>query len=290
MSTPDLLHRMLDILWEQYKKRVSYAATYQRMVEERGGKLQNDHIAFRTFNYKAGAQPPGVEGIARVFTALGYRQKDQYLFPDKKLTAWHYEHQTDPSNPKIFISQLEVDELPPATTSFIKKAVANAPDPLAGKKIADQSAETLAGFFARPWPVPKRSDVQAVDKDSQYAAWTLLHGNAVNHFTAYINEQNVKEWPDLEATVNALRAAGLPMKDEFEGEKGSKLRQSSTKAAMMDCDVIGDDGKPGKINWSYAYYELAERNDVPGPDGKPVRFQGFLGAQATNLFEMTRRS
>lgn len=289
MSDSELLHRLLDILWAQYKGRVSYAAIYQRMVEERGGRLQNDHIAFRTFNCKVGAQPPGVEGIARVFTALGYAQKDKYVFGDKHLTAWHYEHQTDPRNPKIFISQLEVERLSPATAEIIRKTVADAPDPLAGKKFADLPAETLAAFFARPWGIPKRRDVENANKESQYAAWTLLHGNAVNHFTAYINEQNVKEWPDIEATVAALRAAGLPMKDEFEGERGSKLRQSSTKAATEDADVIGDDGKPGKINWSYAYYELAERGEVPGPGGKPVRFQGFLGPQATNLFEMTKR-
>ena len=29
--------------------------------------------------------------------------------------------------------------------------------------------------------------------------------------------------------------------------------------------------------------------DVPGSDGKPVRFNGFLGPQATHLFEMTKR-
>jgi hypothetical protein len=285
---PDLLHQMLDILWAQYKKRVGYAAAYQKMVEERGGKLQNDHLAFRTFNCKTGAQPPGAEGIARIFTALGYKQMDKYVFEDKKLTAWHYEHQTDISNPKIFISQLEVDQMPPATAEIVKKTVANAPDALAEKNIAAQSAETLAAFFERPWPAPKRKDVIAADKDSQYAAWTMLHGNRVNHFTAYINEQKVREWADLEVTVNALRAAGLPMKAEFEGEKGSKLRQSSTEAAMIDCEVTEDDGSKGMMNWSYAYYELAERGDVPGPGGKPLRFQGFLGAQATNLFEMTK--
>jgi hypothetical protein len=288
MSQSLILSRLLDLLWAQYKSRVAYAAAYERMVEERGGRLQNDHIAFRTFNCPVGAQPPGVEGIARVFTALGYERKNKYLFEDKHLTAWHYEHKTDARNPKLFISQLEVGELPKPTAEIIKNAVADAPDPLSGKNIAALDAEALAAFFARPWRVPKRRDVLAADMDSQYAAWTLLHGNAVNHFTAYINEQHVKEWPDIETTVAALRAAGLPMKDEFEGERGTKLRQSSTKASTMDCDVVEDDGKSGKLNWSYAYYELAERGDVPGPGGKPVRFQGFLGAQATNLFEMTK--
>lgn len=305
MSPSEVLSQLLDLLWRQYQERVSYAAQYQRMVEERGGHLQNDHIAFRTFHCETGAQPQGVEAIARVFTALGYERKDNYLFADKHLNAWHYEHRTEPRNPKIFISQLEVDQLPPVTAEAIRKTVANTPDLLTaadrdalaslarGEALSGDTAaglaERLAAFFSRPWGAPQRHVVEAVNKDSQYAAWTLLHGNSVNHFTAYINEQKVAEWPDIEATVAALDAAGVPMKDELEGERGSKLRQSSTKAVMEECPVIEEDGSVGKLRWSYAYYELAERGDVPGPDGKPVRFQGFLGAQATHLFEMTKR-
>ena len=41
--------------------------------------------------------------------------------------------------------------------------------------------------------------------------------------------------------------------------------------------------------WSYAYFELAQRDEHIDPaSGKRVRFEGFLGPQATNLFEMTR--
>ena len=301
-----VLDKLLDLLWRQYKKRVAYAGQYQAMVEQRGGKVQNDHIAFRTLNANIGEQPAGVEGIARIFTALGYEQKDQYLFADKKLTAWHYEHANNPANPKLFISQLEVDQLSPPIAAMIKKSVAGGTDLVTADdrkwleslakgeniilKDAEDLAERLAPFFCRPWNPPQRPIVEAIDKESQYAAWTLLHGNSVNHFTAYINAQQVAEWPDIEATVSALRRAGIPMKDEFEGERGSKLRQSSTKAADAECDVVEEDGSRGKMLWTYAYYELAERGEVPGLDGKPVRFEAFLGAQATNLFEMTKRN
>jgi hypothetical protein len=313
MSASLVLEKLFAVLWEQYKKRVSYAAQYQSMVEKRGGKVQNDHVAFRTFHCHTGLsakasegkQPQGVEAIARIFEALGYRRKDFYPFEDKHLSAWHWEHVGEPKNPKLFISQLEVDRLSPATAAAIKKCVVGAPDILSpgdkellallaqGKTLDPKSAEALAAnlarFFARPWNPPLRRMVEDVNKESQYAAWTLLHGNAVNHFTAYINEQKVKEWPDIETTVAALRTAGVPMKDEFEGARGSKLRQSSTIAATEECNVTENNGGPGKLTWSYAYYELAERGNVPGPDGKPMRFQGFLGAQATNLFEMTKR-
>jgi hypothetical protein len=305
MNANYVLDKLLASLWVKYKHRVPYAAQYQEMVEQRGGDVQNDHIAFRTFNTTTGTQPPGAEAIARVFVALGYQQKDRYVFEDKKLLAWHYEHKLNPDNPKIFISQLEVNQLSTPIANKINQSVAEAPDLLSlgdkkmlgilskgesiDKRSADIAAADLARFFSRPWTAPLRHVVEDVDKESQYAAWTLLHGNSVNHFTAYINEQNVKEWPDIETTVTALRHAGLPMKDEFEGERGSKLRQSSTKAVMEDCDVTEEDGTKSQINWSYAYYEFAERGTIADVDGKTSRFQGFLGAQATNLFDMTKR-
>ena len=306
MTNADVLAKLLDTLWEQYKARVVYALQYEKMVETRGGKVLNDHVAFRTFNAHVGGQPAGVEGIARVFTALGYEQKDKYIFADKHLTAWHYEHKIDGSNPKIFISQLEVDKLSLPTARMIKDNVAHAADLLSfddrellatlakGKKIdnpaGDALVKNLLRFFARPWDPPQRAAIAPINAESQYAAWTLLHGNAVNHFTAYINAQNVRDWPDLETTVEALRREGLPMKEELEGERGSKLRQSSTQAVDAACEVTEKDGRISKMMWSYAYYELAERGLVPGPKGKPVLFQAFLGAQAANLFEMTKRN
>jgi hypothetical protein len=143
-------------------------------------------------------------------------------------------------------------------------------------------------FFARPWDAPSRADVDFLNTETQYAAWTLLHGNSVNHFTAFINHQEVPAWPDIDATVKGLADAGVPMKTEIEGEVGSKLRQSSTKAVLEHCDVKEEDGSIGKVEWSYAYYELAERNKI-NVDGELVEFTGFLGEQATHLFEMTKK-
>jgi hypothetical protein len=306
MNAASILDQLLDRLWSQYKKRVAYAAQYEKMVEEKGGKALNDHIAFRTFNTKVGSQPAGVAAMARIFEPLGYQRKDCYVFKDKKLTAWHWQHKTNPSCPKIFISQLEVDRLTKPAQDAIAQTIGQSRDLISpadlgllaelgkskdiGQKDADILLTHLVTFFNRPWAPPKRKIIEDVNKESQYAAWTLLHGNSVNHFTAYINEQKVAEWPDIEATTAALLKAGIPMKPEFEGERGNKLRQTSTKAVDEICDVVEDDGKPGKLNWSYAYYELAERGNVPGPDGKPTRFHAFLGEQATNLFEMTKRS
>ncbi len=302
MSAKNVLTKLLDRLWDNYCNRVSYARRYCDLVLAKGGRVVNDHIAFRTLNAPTGDLPPGIESMSRVITPLGYTPADSYAFTDKHLVALHFEH-PDPLLPKIFISQLQVDELPAGCAGMIRDAVADAKDLLTGDalsmlKRADalspSDADALAGKLytyvtTRPWPAPLKDAVVEVNKASQYAAWTLLHGNNVNHFTAYINEQQVPAWPNIDATVTALREAGVPMKESVEGEPGSKLRQSATQAVDEECDVVDAGGKPAKLRWSYAYYELAERGNVPGPDGKPVRFSGFLGPQATHLFEMTKR-
>ncbi|MEQ1920108.1 MAG: DUF1338 family protein, partial [Elusimicrobiota bacterium] len=84
--------------------------------------------------------------------------------------------------------------------------------------------------------------------------------------------------------VAALKAAGVPMKPDIEGGPGSKLRQSSTLAVVLPVEMRSG-ARVVKKPWTYAYFELAER---PLQNGQ--RFEGFLGGQAANLFEMTRRS
>lgn len=305
MHAEMILDAVLGRLWEEYKTRVSYARKYNEMVLERGGRMTNDHIALRTFTDVAQGQPEGIAALSRIFTSLGYYKAGEYVFKDKMLYAEHFLH-SNPLQPKIFISQLEVRKLTEDAQRLIAEAVKGGKDPLSkedvealgtlknGGKLDEQHSrkliDHLCDAFRRIWQPPLRKDVEAINKVSQYAAWTLLHGNSINHFTANINEQNVPEWKgDIEVTMAALQKAGIPIKNEIEGARGTKLRQSSTNAVIESCPVREADGSLGKIDWTYAYYELLERHEVVGADGKKALFTGFLGDQATNLFEMTKK-
>lgn len=301
ISTKEITAQLLDSMWTQYVSRVSYAQKYVELVVEKGGKVVNDHIAFRTFNTHTGEQPEGIRAIKHILNYLDYKPVATYDFKKKKLTAVHFEH-PDEMFPKIFVSQLEVDQLPDWAQQIIHDAVVDTPYILSDNSIellghlkkdgqipklaADALVEDLTQYFRRPWHVPKKEDVLQLNDVSQYAAWTLLHGNSVNHFTAFINYQDVKEWPDLETTCKAMEAAGVPMKEAIEGEKGSKLKQSATQAVKEDVEVTGEDG-PEMICWTYAYYELAERGFIE-ENGARKMFSGFLGEQATHLFDMTQ--
>jgi hypothetical protein len=283
------LAELLDRLWLAYRERVPYVRQYEDLIAAHGGTFVNDHIAFRTF---AGQQPfTGIASISRGFEALGYVPAGCYQFPDKLLAAIHFQH---PNGlfPKLFISELQTWLLPEPSRSIVLHALSGHRPPLGNealrraargsdRSLIDEFVESLDGL---PWPTPSRGDVETVNRDSQYAAWVLVHGYRVNHFTALVNSHGVAPLCNIDRTVAALQAAGVPMKSEIEGAPGSKLRQTATAAATVNVSV-----REGSIPWSYAYFELAERGVVIDSEtGQAVRFEGFLGPQATQLFEMTR--
>lgn len=292
------LAELFDTLWDGYRQRVSYVQVYEQVIRAAGATFVNDHIAFRTF----ATQRPlaGIASISRIFEALGYRAAGSYHFDDKQLSAIHFQHQ-NPQFPKLFISELRVPELPATARVTIERALrSHRPaiecDVLAalanldrdGAAAAELAPRVAREFTELPWMCPSREEVEQLNKVSQYAAWVLVHGYNVNHFTSLINSHGVPALDDIEKTIAALQKAGVPMKKEIEGERGSKLRQSATEAVTIDV-AVHERGMPHQMPWSYAYFELAQRDTVLDPaSGKQVRFEGFLGPQATNLFEMTR--
>lgn len=294
------LVELFDTLYARYRGRMEYVRKYEEVVKARGALFINDHIAFRTI----ASQNPlaGIFSISRVFEALGYFAANAYEFPDKHLSSIHYQH-PNPQFPKLFITQLKSWELSTAGRKIIQKTLRSHRPQLSDDFFADlfnlasmspQTQEKLFRILVRhfeelPWDLPQKKDVLTLDKESQYGAWVLVNGYDVNHFTASVNSHNVPSLDDIEKVVEAMRKAGIPMKAEIEGQRGSKLRQTSTESAVIE--VSAKDGvKKVKLPWTYAYFEIAERPLIKNPvTGDLERFEGFLGGQATNLFEMTKR-
>lgn len=287
----EIAYQLWDRLWQNYIARVTYAQTYQQMILAAGGTIANDHIAFRSLRLSIDGKNLGIDYLGAIAEALGYAVAGEYTFPETKLYARHYQH---PDNlPKLFISELIVEELPSAIASAIYQTVSSASileRSAIEDLIATSDVETIAKVFTRSWLPPKLSIVENVNATTQYGAWVLLHGYAVNHFTAYINCQNTPKYPDIETTAKALSELGVPMKAEIEGSTGSGLRQTATFAVKEMVSVLDDSSnKVVQIPWTYAYYELAERSIVELEPGKRGLFSGFKGNNAQNLFEMTRK-
>jgi 2-oxoadipate dioxygenase/decarboxylase-like protein len=288
-------------LWERYRARVSYVRDYERMVRENGATFVNDHIAFRTLGTTVGTNQIGMVSLAVLFRPLGFRPVGAYEFKEKRLRAVHLQH-PDPTFPKLFVSELEVEKLGPEAQAIIARYMLRHRDSVREEELQQiRALATLAprernvlltkvqSFFETlPWGIPDRSDVEELGRHSQYGAWVLMHGYEVNHFTASVNSHGVPAIGDIERTVGEMRARGVPMKTEIEGERGSKLRQSATESVVIPVTVRGPDGRMQEMSWTYAYFEIAERGTWTNPEtGESELFQGFLGPQANQLFEMT---
>jgi hypothetical protein len=297
MKAVEIANLLWNNLWQDYYHRVEYARIYEQMIKEAGHSIANDHIAFRSLGLTIDRQGKeinlGIPYLAKIIETLGYEKAGEYEFSDRYLKACHYRHpeQNRFNLPKLFISELVVDALPANLAQQIKETVNTGNffhQPNLNQWLTTESPETiipqLKTVFSRPWQPPKRSLVEAVNTLSQYGAWVLLHGYTVNHFTGYINHHHTSIYSDIEKTAQALGDRGIPMKNEIEGSLNTGLRQTATVAVTEMVEVWDDNSQElSQIPWTYAYYELAERNIV-----ESKLFQGFLDAQAKNLFSMTK--
>lgn len=288
-------------LWQDYIARVGYARVYQEMIVAAGGTVANDHIAFRSLRMTAdtpqGKVNLGIGYLEPVVKFLGYEVAGEYFFPETHLYARHYRHpqQDEWDLPKLFISELIVDELPNRISELIGETVKNgdfvSPSLFELNINNDDLLGEISRVFTRPWFPPRRSLVEEVNKVTQYGAWVLLHGYAVNHFTGYVNRHNTPKYPDIESTVRGLTELGVPMKAKIEGSYLVGLRQTATHAVKETVSVIDDISRELiQIPWTYAYYEIAQRYLLEAEPGKQVLFDAFLGKNAQLLFEMTRLS
>jgi hypothetical protein len=293
----DFACKLFDLLWSEYRARVTHVQRYEEVLAKVGATFFNDHIALRSIagSYRSSS---GTE-MAHLFNALGYRPAGHYAFENKHLDAIHYQHD-NPKFPKIFISELRSWEFPPevrkllpldAPKSHLDSSFLADIYNLNERSTLDDANRLIAqakGLFAAPAEPIDESTLEQLNEASQYAAWVLLHGSSVNHFTSLVNSHQSVELDSIDKTVERLLEAGVPMKDAIEGAVGSKLRQTATAAVEVEVAVLRD-GVVVQRPWTYAYFELAERGMIQGEDGRSQRFEGFLGSQATELFEMTRR-
>ncbi|BCL36317.1 DUF1338 domain-containing protein [Nostoc sp. MS1] len=295
---------LFSLLWQEYSARVTYARTYQQMITAAGGTVANDHIALRSLRLSVerpqGKVNLGIDYLSQIAEALGYVPAGEYHFPQTHLYARHYRHpqQAEFDLPKLFISELIVDELPEHIVELISQTVSKIPreftstitefSPQESDEIITQKLQKV---FTRPWLTPQRSVVEEVNQANQYGAWVLLHGYAVNHFTGYVNRHQTPKYANIDDTARGLASLGVPMKAEIEGDIACGLRQTATQAVKEMVTVIDDvTGQEIQIPWTYAYYEIAQRYPVEIAPGKQELFDAFLGNNAQQLFEMTRLS
>ena len=258
---------LFDRLWDKYVAITPSAHKIHALLvgEENSDSIVNDHVAFRTFNL----DKCRLDKLAAHFLALGYEAKGDYDFEAKKLTAKHFEH-ADLTKPKVFISELRVEELSEASQAIIHKLVEQ----------MDESITTSETFlYSGPqWSLSKE-DYNTLLNESEYAAWMAAWGFQANHFTVSVN--HLSQTQSLVDVNTLLKEAGFVLNTsggEIKGGEDVFLAQSSTMA-----DKAGVEMNEETVEIPSCFYEFAQRYELP--DGK--LYQGFVAASADKIFEST---
>src|SRR3989344_4884170 len=156
------LEKLLEKLWIQYTQLNPQARIIHKLLEERGEKVLNDHVAFRTYNHPN----LGIESLAKEFRKNDYVEKGEYHFEEKKLYAIHLEH-PDLTKPKIFISELLTEKFPKNIQSIINSLCEKVP-----RTQIDSADFCISG---RPWNIDYKT-YQELLAVSEYAGWMSAFG------------------------------------------------------------------------------------------------------------------
>jgi Domain of unknown function (DUF1338) len=255
-------------LWEQYARLNPQVKAIHRLLEERGERVVNDHIALRTYNDPR----VGLEVLARPFIQLGYQPRGEYSFSDKKLRARHFELDADPAAPKIFISELELEKC----SADLRQTAAELIDQIPSGTTDRWDLPAMG----RPWKT-SYEQYERLRKESEYAAWVAAFGYMANHFTVLVNA--LRGFESLEVLNSFLKQQGFALNaggGEIKGSPEVYLEQSSTLA-----DKIPVEFSDRVHSVPCCYYEFARRYSMP--DGK--LYQGFVEKSADKIFESTNK-
>jgi len=254
-------------LWEQYTEENPGAGQIHQLFQNAGEQVVNDHVAFRTFDDPR----VNIDVLAKPFIDAGYQQAGEYYFEKKKLRARHYELPGSPESPRVFISELILEEFSSELQDIIRGQLDQVP-----REILTSPDLIFRGsiFGSVSYAVYSR-----LRDESEYAAWMYAFGYRANHFTVSINY--LKNFKGITEVNSFLKSNGFQLNSsggEIKGTPEQLLEQSSTLADQVE--VAFSDGVhaiPG------CYYEFARRY----PDSTGKLFSGFIAGSADKIFEST---
>jgi hypothetical protein len=261
------IDRLFDRLWMEYSNQNTSAKKIHALFVAEGEEVLNDHVAFRTWNDKR----VNIDVMARIFLRNGYEQKGEYRFTEKHLFARHYEHKSESSAPKVFISELLLEEL----DSNLRQSMVGWIDKIPKEVLL--SDEII--FSGNSWVIPSFKVYNSLREVSEYAAWLYVYGFRANHFT--ISVDSLKKFKGIQEVNQFLKNHGFILNaagGEVKGTPADYLEQSSTLA-----DIVQTSFLEGVYPVPACYYEFAKRY----PDASGKLYTGFIEKSANKIFEST---
>ena len=295
----DKLHTLdlvLEGLMRRYKERVPIYGTvmaemYQAEMYSGLSDIENDHIAFRTM----GVPHLGIQSLEKIFLHYGYTKMDHYHFAEKKLDAYWYSPPQE-KYPRIFMSELRVEELSPKAREIIHRYTDSIKaDPVDSLDL-DNAEEVDRFLHTGLWKTPTLSDYETLLEESEYAAWVIYNHYYLNHFTIALHSLPNKYYWDIEHFVDYLQKQGIALNSSGAVIKQSPdglLKQCSTVASKVMAEFQG--GEKREIAGSYVEFAkreiLPEFKDLPLEEVKRKhRREGFETGNADKIFESTYRA
>jgi hypothetical protein len=254
-------------LWVQYSRENPSAGQISDLFQNSGERVVNDHVAFRTFDDPR----VNIDVIARPFLEAGYVPAGEYHFEAKKLRARHFELPGEPESPRVFISELMLDEFSEDLRQTIRGELDQVPEELLS------SPELI--FHGTLFNSLSYKIYSQLREESEYAAWLYAFGYRANHFTVSINY--LTGFNKIEAVNEFLKKNGYSLNSsggEIKGTPEQLLEQSSTLADRVELNF-----SDGVHTIPACYYEFALRYE--GADGQI--FSGFIAGSADKIFEST---
>ena len=286
------IHKILKSLFETYSERVPDVkkitnALIKKNIIKSQHDIINDHIAFRTM----GVKNLGIKSFEKIFLHHGYNKRDFYSFEKKKLNAFWYSH-SQKNMPRIFISELRVDELSKKTQQIIYKYTDKVCSDPVDKLNLDNSSEVTEFLSSPLWNLPTLKDYNLLLKESEYASWVIYNRYYLNHYTISVHEL-CNEYNTLKKFNNLVEGLGIILNDSGGVIKKSRdglLLQSSSVANKIKAKFAKNEKK-----WiSGSYVEFAERKVLPEFQSVQKEFlkqehrrDGFETSNADKIFEST---
>ncbi|MGY8949055.1 MAG: 2-oxoadipate dioxygenase/decarboxylase family protein [Flavobacteriales bacterium] len=280
---------ILESLFDTYSDRVPdvkkiTSALIESNIISNQSEIVNDHIAFRTM----GVEFLGIQSLEKIFLHHGYVKKDFYSFKTKKLNAFWYSH-SDENMPRIFISELKVNDLSENSKRIISKYTDQVTeDPV--DKLDLSNANEVINFLSNPlWSLPSLNDFNDLLKETEYGSWVIYNRYYLNHYTISVHEL-IDQYNTLEKFNAFVTKIGIKLNDSGGVIKESKdglLLQSSSVANKVKASFT-----EGSSLISGSYVEFAERRILPKYSNvskiKPIhRRDGFETSNADKIFEST---
>ncbi len=254
-------------LWEQYIAENPGAGQIHSLFLNEGERVVNDHVAFRTFDDPR----VNIDVLARPFLEAGYVPAGEYHFEMKKLRARHYELPGFPESPRVFISELMLDQFSEELQLTIREQL----DAVSKDLLTSPDLIYQGSIFASI----SHAVYMRLREESEYAAWMYAFGYRANHFTVSINY--LKNFEGISEVNSFLKEHGFQLNSsggEIKGSPEQLLEQSSTLADKVEVEFSdGTHTIPG------CYYEFARRYQ----DANGKLFSAFIAGSADKIFEST---